>query len=137
MHSFAPGASRLSSADGGRGLVCCLFPLLAEGTPTWWGSDTPSQGFVSSSPWGTLGHLLKTPSSQVTVTVQRPVVSPNKNKKCWLLAVTILAILSVFPDLADLGAAVSAWSDDKEACSHAYMAAISDHAAGGLGDFRK
>lgn len=97
----------------------------------------PSQGFVSSSPRGMLGHLLKTPSSQVIVTVQRPVVSSNKNKTCWLLAVTILAILSVFPDLADLGAAVRAWSDDKEACNQAYVVAISDHTAGRLGDFRK
>lgn len=91
-----------------------------------------SQGFMSSGPWGTLGHLLKTPSSQVMVTVQRPVVNPNKTKTCWLLAVTVLAMLSAFPDLADLSAAVSTWSDDKEACSHISVAAIPYHAAGEL-----
>ena len=87
-----------------------------------------------------MGHArapAQDPSSQVAVTVQRLVVSPNKNKTRWLLAVTVLAILSVFPDLADLSAVVSVWSDDKEACSHTYVAAISDHTDEGLGDVRK
>ena len=48
-----------------------------------------------------------------------------------------LGHLVVFPGLADLSAAVSVWSDNKEACSCTSVATISDHTAGGLGEFRK
>lgn len=55
-----------------------------------------------------------------------------------VLGVTVLASLSVFPGLADLGAAVSTCSDeDRKTHSHSYMAAISGHTAVRLGDFRK
>lgn len=85
-----------------------------------------------------LKPLLKIPSNQVMViTVQRPVVSPNKNETCWLLAVTVLAISLFFPCLADLGAVVSVWSDHEEVCRHTYMVAISDHTAGRVGSLRK